>query len=96
MKLVFREDAKRDLRWFSKYYALNFPEGRKQAELRFAAAIKLVLDNPRAGNRIEGLVVRKMAVQRTPFVLIYAITGDTIDIIRVWDARADPIRFSER
>ena len=96
MKLVFREDAKRDLRWFSKYYSFNFPEGRKQAERRFADAIKLTLENPRAGQLIEGLSVRKMAVQRTPFILIYTILGDTIDVIRVWDARAEPIRFSER
>ena len=59
MKLAFRTQAKRDLRWFSFYYAQRFPEGRKQAEQRFRDTIKLVLGNPHAGKRLDGVDARK-------------------------------------
>ena len=90
MKLAFRTQAKRDLRWFSLYYAERFPEGRKQAEQSFRDTIKLVLGNPHAGKRLDGVDARKLPVSRTPFVLVYTVAGDTVDVIRVWDARSDP------
>jgi toxin ParE1/3/4 len=96
MKLVFREHAKRDLRWFAAYYSKRFPEGRKNAERSFRAAIELVLANPYAGTVMEGKPARQFPVLRTPFMLIYSIEDDSIDIIRVWDARADPTRLNEK
>jgi plasmid stabilization system protein ParE len=96
MKLAFREHAKRDLRWFAAYYSKRFPEGRKNAERSLTVAIELILANPFAGNVIEGKPARQFPVLRTPFMLIYAIEGDSIDIIRVWDARADPVRLNEK
>jgi plasmid stabilization system protein ParE len=96
MKLVFREHAKRDLRWFSAYYSKRFPEGRMNAERSFRAAIELVLANPFVGTVMEGKPARQFPVLRMPFMLIYSIEGDSIDIIRVWDARADPTRLNEK
>ena len=96
MKLVFGEYAKRDLRWFATYYSKRFPEGRKGAERSLSTTIDLLLTNPHAGNPVEGLPVRQFPVLRTPFILIYSIEGDSLDIIRVWDARADPLRLNEK
>ena len=96
MKLVFREHAKRDLQWFAAYYSKRFPEGRKNAERSLRKAIEVILANPFAGNPLEGMPARQFAVLRTPFVLIYSIEGDSLDIIRVWDARADPARLNEK
>jgi plasmid stabilization system protein ParE len=95
MKLEFREQAKRDMRWFRRYYAERFPEGRGRAERHFRATIELILANPRAGQQMITVPTRKIPVLRTPFVLIYIIAGDTLEIIRVWDARADPERLFE-
>ena len=96
MKLIFREHAKRDLRWFASYYSRTFPEGRKNAERSLTLAIELLLTNPYAGNVVEGKPARQFPVLRTPFVLIYSKEGDSIHILRVWDARADPVRLNEK
>ena len=96
MKLIFREHAKRDLRWFASYYSRTFPEGRKNAERSLTLAIELLLTNSYAGNVVEGKPARKFPVLRTPFMLIYSIESDSIHIIRVWDARADPARLNEK
>ena len=90
MKLAFRTQAKLDLRWFRSYYSERFPEGRKKVEQSFRATIKLVLGNPQSGQRLDGMNARRLPVTRTPFVLVYTVVGDRIDIIRVWDARSDP------
>ena len=96
MKLIFGELAKRDLRWFTAYYSKTFPEGRKNAERRLTVAIELLLANPFAGTVVQGKPARQFPVLRTPFILIYSIEGDSIHIIRVWDARADPDRLNEK
>lgn len=96
MKLIFGEFAKRDLRWFTDYYSKTFPEGRKNAVRSLTVAIELLLANPFAGSVMEGKQVRQFPVLRTPFLLIYSTEGDSIHIIRVWDARADPVRLNEK
>lgn len=96
MKLIFREHAKRDLRWFAAYYSKTFAQGRKNAERSLTVAIELLLANPHVGSVVEGKPARQFPVLRTPFLLIYSIEGDSIDIIRVWDARADPVRLNEK
>ncbi len=95
MKLAFRRQAERDLRWFALYYRVRLPEGRKQAERRLRAAIELVLTNPQVGRVMDGLKARRLPVLLTPFVLIYTVAGDTIEFIRVWDARSNPAELSE-
>jgi plasmid stabilization system protein ParE len=80
----------------SAYYSKRFPEGRKNTERSFRAAIEFVLANPFVGTAMEGKPARQFPVLRTPFMLIYAIEDDSIDIIRVWDARADPARLNEK
>jgi plasmid stabilization system protein ParE len=90
MRLSFRTQARLDLRWFTYYYSHRFPEGRKKAEQSLRATIKLVLGNPHSGQSLDGVNARRLSVTRTPFVLVYTVVGDRIDVIRVWDARSDP------
>ena len=90
MKVTFHQHARRDLRWFDYYYSHKFPEGRKTAERGLKATLTLLKNNPRMGHPADNTSARLMPVRKTPFVLIYLIKGDTIDILRVWDARADP------
>ena len=54
------------------------------------AAIQLLLANPLAGKPLGVAGARSFPVLRTAFVLHYVIIGDMVEIIRVWDSRADP------
>ena len=96
MNFIFGELAKRDLRWFVAYYSKIFTEGRKKAELSLTLAIELLVANPFAGNVVDGKPARQFSVLRSPFVLIYTVERDTINILRVWDGRADPVRLNEK
>jgi plasmid stabilization system protein ParE len=96
MKLTFRPQAENDLRWFESYYRKRFPAGKREAERRLHLATQLLLTNPLAGQMMEDAPARRLPILRSPFVLIYTVERDTITILRVWDARADPIRLSEK
>ena len=91
MKIVILPSAHADLRWYRHYYRSVFPEGRKHAESRYIAATRVLLDNPFAGNPIEGLKARKFSITGTPFHFIYRVGDKQIQILQVNDGRGKPV-----
>lgn len=91
MRVVFLSSATPDLRWFTRYYRSVFPEGGSSARKHMANAVALLSANPAAGRLIPETDRREPVIPRTPFVLIYRIGASEIEILRVWDARANPI-----
>lgn len=66
-----------------------FPEGKANAESRFAAVQRLLKINPyigRPSERLEG--AREYRVQHTPFNFLYRLVDDRIEILRVLDTRS--------
>ena len=89
MKIVYLDGARADIVWMRRYYTRVFPEGYKRARRHFKATESLLAQNPRAGHKTEFVEVFELAIARTPFSLIYFVTHDQIEVLRVWDARAD-------
>lgn len=90
MNLIYLASTRPDLAWFRTYYGRVFPEGAAAARRHYAKAIDNIVDSPYIGRSIglEGL--RKLSVPRTPFAIFYQVVEDRIEIVRVWDQRADP------
>lgn len=88
MKLVYLDSTARDLQWFRHYYRSVFAEGSPKARQHFKVAIKTLSANPYAGHQNDTWRdVRELPVPRTPFVLIYRVTQDRIEVLRLWDTR---------
>ena len=87
MKLKFTTEATRDFDWFTRYYAMTFPEGRRNAERQLVAILQLLAENPSAGRKSDGVETRQIPVSKTPFLIIYRTSGDTLQVLRIWDAR---------
>jgi len=90
MKLVFLASTKEDIRWLKRYYTQVFPQGKSMADKQFLATQKILLTNPYIGhpsNIVDG--VREYVVLPTPFVFIYRVQNDRIEILRVVDNRSD-------
>ena len=88
MKIVFLEDAAQDIRWLRFYYQSVFPEGVSKARANLKAIQKTLAANPFAGQPSETRKdVRELSIPRTPFLLIYRVTPDQIEILRLWDTR---------
>ena len=90
MKVVLSEQAKKDMRWWRTYYRQNFPAGGANASAHLAKAVELIAENNCLGVVVEGYALRRYQIHRTPFALIYRVTGEEIEIARIWDGRKDP------
>jgi plasmid stabilization system protein ParE len=90
MKLIYLDSTKPDLAWFRAYYGSVFPEGAAQAATRYVKTIDILQDNPYIGPPIGQDGLRKLSIPKTPFSVFYRLTEDHIEVVRVWDQRADP------
>jgi plasmid stabilization system protein ParE len=93
MRLVLLPAAILDLAWVRSYCGRVFPEGAKGARPRIRASLRLIRDNPELGHPTHRAGVRELVVPRTPFSLIYRVRGDRVELMRVWDQRADRSRL---
>jgi plasmid stabilization system protein ParE len=89
MKIVYLPKAKSDLIWFRQYYESIFPEGAAKAKNQYMKTIKLIETHPYLGHESDIDNLREYSLPRTPFSIIYRITGNEIHILRLWDGRAD-------
>jgi len=93
MRLVYLESTEPDLEWFRTYYGSIFPEGASQAALRYLRAIDSLVRNPYIDRPVGQDDLRRLTIAKTPFSVFYRVAEDRIEIVRVWDQRADPKRL---
>jgi plasmid stabilization system protein ParE len=90
MRLVYLDSTRPDLTWYRVYYRSVFPAGSRKAAISYLNTIDLLMTNPYIGRSIGQDGLRKLTIQRTPFALFYRVSGDVIEIVRLWDQRANP------
>ncbi|NDW03969.1 type II toxin-antitoxin system RelE/ParE family toxin [Jiella pacifica] len=64
-----------------------FPDGALKARVQFEKTLQTLRDHPLAGRQGEEST-REILVGRTPFMFVYVVRNDRVEIIRVWDQRA--------
>jgi len=90
VKLVYAAKALEDMGWFRRYYSTVFPEGKGNARDSLLRTEALLAESPFIGHpTTEGSEAREFPVLRTPFVLLYRLKADRIEILRVLDLRAE-------
>jgi toxin ParE1/3/4 len=89
MKIVYLPSARDDLVWMRTYYTRVFPEGSARAGAHFRSAQHMLAANPEIGRTTDVATVRELQVARTPFSIIYRINRGRIEVLRVWDGRAE-------
>jgi len=88
MRIVYLPSTRPDLLWFRQYYQVVFTEGDAQARVHFHAMQRLLISNPYIGRKVDGQQnVRELQIARTPFSVIYRVTTNQIEVLRVWDSR---------
>lgn len=87
MRVVFLGKTEDDLRWINNYYDHFFPEGRTRAWKRILNSIRLIQFKPAIGRPYKELPKRRHAIPNTPFVIYYQVSGDRLEILRIWDTR---------
>ena len=89
MRLVFLRSAEGDLRWFRHYYENVFPDGGRRAWRQYAKAARRLVSLPLLGHPSDGKGIREYAIGGLPFSFIYRVVDDRIEILRLWDQRAE-------
>ena len=90
MKVIYLAQALRDMNWVRKYYSEVFPAGRSNARSQLRKTETLISENPLAGHASEAVVgAREFHISRTPFSLLYRVTKENVEIIRVIDGRSN-------
>lgn len=89
MRIVFLKSARLDVAWFREYYAVKFPAGQSNAVVHLQEAKVLLKTYPNIGHPSDTESLRELQVLKTPFMLVYRIRADEIQIVRLWDQRAE-------
>lgn len=85
MKIRLMKAAIRDLREVHAYIAADDPNAARRVILKLGKAIDLIGNRPEIGRpSSSGQVAREWSIPGLPYVIPYRISGDTIEIIRVW------------
>lgn len=93
MKIRFLRSAWQDLNWVLAYYQEFFPQGTENAKESLAKTLRLVRENPQAGEKLKNRNLRTFPVLRTPFRIVYKVTATEIQVARIMDMRSKKNRM---
>lgn len=88
MIVAFLDSCNDDLAWVRAHHESVFPAGADGAEVRFRGAILTLASASYAGRPTPEADHRLLPVKQTPFVFIYRVASDRIEILRVRDSRS--------
>ena len=90
MQIKFLREARADLRWFKRYYTQVFPAGQAKADQQYRTLLILLKSQPRIGHEVEDLPnVFEYVLPGIPFTVLYRITEDAVEILRLYDQRGE-------
>jgi len=84
MKIRLMKAAIRDLRETRSYIPQDDPAAATRVATRLERAINLIAERPDIGRPVSDQPVREWSVPGLPFVIPYRVSGDTIEIVRIF------------
>ena len=90
MRHRWRKRAVDEFRHIRRYIAERNPAAAERVISDIQRAADRLLDFPGLGHLGEYTGVLELQVPRRPYVLIYRIDGDVIEILSIFDQRRDP------
>jgi len=92
MQIKYLEAALDDMIWFRHYYTKVFSAGKQNARTQLLKAEQLIAGNPSIGKADEqNFGVREYPIPGIPFTVLFRLTQDSIEFLRIYDQRS---RFS--
>lgn len=84
MRIRLTKAAIRDLREVHAYIAADNPNAALRVVLKLDKAIELIGERPQIGRPLLAQAAREWSVPGLPYVIPYRVSGDLIEIIRVY------------
>lgn len=89
MRLRWTQRALDEFENAHDYIAQDNPGAAQEIAQRILDATLKLLDHPHIGRVGEDEDTREWRVQRTPYLLVYAIKDDVIELLRVWHTKRE-------
>jgi toxin ParE1/3/4 len=86
MKLRFRQSALADVEALHDYIANNNPRAAKRTVQRIQISIERLKQFPRIGRQGAVSGTRELVVSGLPYIVVYEVTSDSVDVIAVFHA----------
>jgi plasmid stabilization system protein ParE len=90
MKLRFTPKAQRDVEQIYAYLNERSPSGAHKVSVAIYAAARFVAERPKASPLTNKPNVRVKVLRRYPYKIFYSVTGDNVEILRVWHTSRRP------
>jgi plasmid stabilization system protein ParE len=87
LQVVYLRTALRDMAWFRTYCQDVFREGAKSARYNLKLIDSLNAEHPLTGRQYDDAGSRHLPVLRTPFLFVYRIADNRIEVLRLQDQR---------
>ena len=87
MRVVWTELAVQDLLAIRRYIADRNPSAARSVAARILHAVELLPSQPHLGNHTHRTDVRRLVIAGTVYSIPYRVTGETIEILEVFDGR---------
>lgn len=89
MKVVFRKSALFDIENIHRFIARDNPHAAKQVAARIRDATRRLEQFPLSGRRgaVEG--THELIVSRLPYIVVYEIMSETVEVMAVFHAAED-------
>lgn len=71
------------------YIAHENPQAARLVAGRIHEAVQRLREHPDIGSPVRLQDARTWVVRRTPYLIVYRVRGDALEIVRVWHGRRD-------
>jgi toxin ParE1/3/4 len=95
MKVRLGSRAVRDLEDIRDYLVEHSPAGAEQVRRHIAATIDRLGDFPLLGRATDEPGIRVLPLTRYPYLIFYAVLGETVAILHVRHGAREPLDPSE-
>ncbi len=89
MKVRWTRPALTDLIEAQTYFSQDNPEMARTIAQRLWDSTRRLADNPQIGRPGHATGTREWVVSHTPYLIVYRLREETIEILRLWHTRRD-------
>lgn len=89
MKVRWTRPALIDFVEAQAYVAKDNPQAARVIAQRLWDATRALADHPQIGRAGHASGTREWVVAHTPFLIVYRLRDETVEILRLWHARRD-------
>jgi hypothetical protein len=89
MQIKYLEAALDDMIWFREYYSKVFSAGKQTARTQLLKTELLIAESPSVGEADEQVSnVREYPIPGIPFTVLFRLTPESIEFLRIYDQRS--------